>query len=422
MKKIIMLGLVVTAMVSGCKYPDNVQSTSNDIKETFSFAKAENVLQYHKQSDNVFVVKADDKLYLYIKDGKHSIIAPGPKSYNLEKTEYYEQTVKNPDYKFVTVFDNTQQDSLNEAAKLDNSDAANEPSAKAEERPQVHASAPKPSTETPALHENNMAHQAESAAAAQKATDEGEARLKELREKLAKRLKDARFQPPATSKVQQASAQVKSSNQESFDTTRPSPLKVLPGQQFAVFNGTQVLKVDYNADGTKVTPEEKKQKIIDFANKLPMSWTINFPAIGEEKTQLFVFTDYTCPFCRKLHNDIPLLNQHGITVRYLFYPRSYSAGPEQPVAKMQLEQMRRAWCAPDQGEAMSELFETREIEDYKCEEVSEAKGRPNFPGVYQHFLGTLFEIDGTPAYFTNTGMFDQGYTNVSTLENKILNK
>ena len=87
----------------------------------------------------VFVVKADDKLYLYIKDGKHSIIAPGPKSYNLEKTEYYEQTVKNPDYKFVTVFDNTQQDSLNDAAKLDNSDEANEPSAKAEESPQVNA-------------------------------------------------------------------------------------------------------------------------------------------------------------------------------------------------------------------------------------------------------------------------------------------
>lgn len=423
MKKTLMIGFAIAALSSGCKYPDNSQSTSNEIKEKFSFSKATNVLKYHKQSDNVFVVKADDKLYLYIKDGNQSIIAPGPKAYNLDKADYYDHIVKSHNYNFVTVFDNTKQEALSEASAIEDNDAQDEPSAKAEENPQVRVLAPV----TPPLSIPASAHapapQVDAAVAAKNATDEGEARLKELREKLAKRLQDARLQPTGpvgASTTTPAQSTLKIA--ESPDLTRPSPLKAIPGHQFAVFNGTQVLKVGYNADGSKVSAQEKKDKIIDFAKKLPMTWTINFPAVGEEKTQLFVFTDYTCPFCRKLHNDIPMLNQHGITVRYLFYPRSYSAGPEQPVAKMQLEQMRRAWCAPDQGEAMSELFDTRSIDDYKCEDVAEAKERPSFPGVYQHFLGTLFEIEGTPAYFTNTGIFDQGYTNLQTLENKILSK
>ena len=157
-----------------------------------------------------------------------------------------------------------------------------------------------------------------------------------------------------------------------------------------------------------------------MAAKIPMSWTINYPAIGTEKRQLFVFTDYTCPFCKKLHNDIQALNSEGITVRYLFYPRAYSAGAETPAAKLNMEMMRRAWCAPDQGEAITELFDTRNLDDYKCETVPEAKGRINFPGVYHHFLGSVFSVEGTPTYFTNDGLIDVGYQDINNFMSKKL--
>ena len=33
-----------------------------------------------------------------------------------------------------------------------------------------------------------------------------------------------------------------------------------------------------------------------------------------------VFTDITCPYCLKLHNENKALNDKGITVRYLAFP------------------------------------------------------------------------------------------------------
>lgn len=45
------------------------------------------------------------------------------------------------------------------------------------------------------------------------------------------------------------------------------------------------------------------------------------------KTHVHVFTDVDCGYCRRLHQEVPLLNRYGIEVRYLAFPRAGVGSP-----------------------------------------------------------------------------------------------
>ena len=67
---------------------------------------------------------------------------------------------------------------------------------------------------------------------------------------------------------------------------------------------------------------------------LDKSQLINYPATGIEKAIIYVATDVNCPYCRRLHQQLPLLNAKGVTVKTIGYP-IYEESPEQ---------MRAIWC------------------------------------------------------------------------------
>ncbi len=54
---------------------------------------------------------------------------------------------------------------------------------------------------------------------------------------------------------------------------------------------------------------------------------IVYPAKGETKHVLTVFTDVDCPYCRKLHEGMAEMNEFGIEVRYLAFPRAGIGSP-----------------------------------------------------------------------------------------------
>ena len=119
---------------------------------------------------------------------------------------------------------------------------------------------------------------------------------------------------------------------------------------------------------------------------------ITFKAKGEEKHVLSVFTDVTCPFCTKLHKEVPKLNEAGVTVNYLAYPR---AG----VGSGTYKQMVNIWCAEDQQDAMNKAKEGDAPEDKSCDNP-----------VANHFaLGQKVGVSGTPALVTEDGALIPGY-------------
>lgn len=107
-----------------------------------------------------------------------------------------------------------------------------------------------------------------------------------------------------------------------------------------------------------------------------------------------VFTDIDCGYCRKLHEDVPKLNQMGIQVRYLFFPRS---GPNTPSWK----EAENIWCSSDRNDALTRAKRGEAIRDKTCR-GSDAIGR-------QYALGRTLGIQGTPGIFTGDADYIKGY-------------
>lgn len=116
---------------------------------------------------------------------------------------------------------------------------------------------------------------------------------------------------------------------------------------------------------------------------------IIFPAKGTTKGFIYAFTDADCGYCRKLHSEIDEINELGIEVRYLPWPRSEQTFPI----------MQAIWCNPDQQKAMTNAKRGEPVDSPSCEN----------PVQKLHALGADLGINGTPAIFTASGHQIGGY-------------
>jgi len=113
---------------------------------------------------------------------------------------------------------------------------------------------------------------------------------------------------------------------------------------------------------------------------------------NNEKAVVDVFTDIDCPYCRKLHDEVPQLNDYGITVNYYAYPRS---GPDTPSFK----KYASVWCAEDQQSAMDAAKSGKSVEAATCDN----------PVLEQFELGRRIGVTGTPAIVLEDGNVVRGY-------------
>ena len=108
---------------------------------------------------------------------------------------------------------------------------------------------------------------------------------------------------------------------------------------------------------------------------------IIFSPEGEVKGQVTVFTDVDCFYCQKLHREVPAMNEAGIEVRYLAYPR---AG----VGSDAYRKIASAWCAENPRQAITALKNRQQIPENVC---------PGNPVAEQFMLGQKAGVRGTPA-------------------------
>lgn len=118
---------------------------------------------------------------------------------------------------------------------------------------------------------------------------------------------------------------------------------------------------------------------------------IIYPA-KNEKHVVTIFTDITCPYCQKLHQQMKEYNDLGITIRYLAFPR---AGLNNNTAK----QMEAIWSTKDPAFAFNE---------YEKGNAQSQLKTPNI--VKKHYeLGLQFDVRGTPSIVTEKGEVFGGY-------------
>ncbi|MBD2812225.1 bifunctional protein-disulfide isomerase/oxidoreductase DsbC [Xenorhabdus sp. Vera] len=113
----------------------------------------------------------------------------------------------------------------------------------------------------------------------------------------------------------------------------------------------------------------------------------------KEKHVVTVFTDITCGYCRKLHENMQEYNDMGITVRYLAYPRH---GLQHQSAK----DMQSIWCSATPNKSLNAVFKGEKVSPIKECKIDIAK---------QYQLGLQFGVQGTPAIVLNDGSVIGGY-------------
>lgn len=184
------------------------------------------------------------------------------------------------------------------------------------------------------------------------------------------------------------------------DTLKPTPV---PGVYEASF-GMELIYVSKDGryffsgdmiDGstrTNLSENTRSSARMTKFKELDAEKSISFKAKGDEKHVLSVFTDIDCPFCVKLHKEVPKLNELGVTVNYYGYPRAgLGSGSHKKLVSV--------WCSDDQQQAMTDSKNGKALDPKECENP-----------VADHFkIGRELGVTGTPALITDTGTLIPGY-------------
>lgn len=197
-----------------------------------------------------------------------------------------------------------------------------------------------------------------------------------------------------------------------FDDTEvtsvtPSPIpgvyEVMLGPSLIYMSkdGRYVLRGDMLDLDQRVNVSDQKRALArkQSFESLDAGQFVEFPAAGGKvRKTLYVYTDIDCAYCRKMHREVPQLNEAGISVRYLAFPRSGLKGES-------FKKAAAVWCSADRRKAMTEAKAGKNISAKTCKN----------PVASQFNLGQAMGVSGTPAVYTDAGEQIGGYVPAAEL-------
>jgi len=187
----------------------------------------------------------------------------------------------------------------------------------------------------------------------------------------------------------------------SITNVRPSPATELymvslgGSSGYVTADGRYIVMGDMYEVATRKNVSEEQRKVLraEIFSKVDWNDAIVFSPEQPRHT-VIVFTDVDCTYCRKLHTEIAKLNELGIAVRYLAYPRS---GP----GTESWSKMEAVWCSTDRRDALTRAK--------RGESIEKTAGcvAPQIAAEYS--LGEQLSVHGTPMIMLEDGSVVGGY-------------
>ena len=142
-----------------------------------------------------------------------------------------------------------------------------------------------------------------------------------------------------------------------------------------------------------ITKSRRAQARVDAFADMGVENMIEFaPKNGKAIRTLYVYTDIDCGYCRKMHLEVRQLNDAGISVRYLAYPRS-------GIGSESYDKAVSVWCSGNRQNALTASKSGKTIKPLTCENP-----------VTEHYrLGEAMGLRGTPAVYLDDGDQIGGY-------------
>jgi len=141
-------------------------------------------------------------------------------------------------------------------------------------------------------------------------------------------------------------------------------------------------------------PTQYHAKIIrETLEALDEERMIVFAPQDEVKHTITIFTDVSCPYSVELHREIDLLNDAGVKIRYLGYPRM---GED----SLGYQKMRPVWCSDNPKQAFDQAINNQRIRLKRCDSALES----------HILLGNSLGLMGTPTLLFEDGSVSTGYS------------
>ncbi len=205
-----------------------------------------------------------------------------------------------------------------------------------------------------------------------------------------------------------ATEQLKQALAKTMPSVKPNKISATPIEGlFEVIVGSQVvyMSVDarYMIEGdlfdlvTKQNVSEEAKSVIRAA-AIDELGAANMLVYRPEnvKDVITVVTDIDCPYCRRLHSEIPDYLKNDVEVRYIFMPLKGASDMKKTVS---------VWCSDDQQLALDIAKSGGEVEEKTCKNP-----------IGDHLkLARELGVRGTPAIIMEDGQMLPGYVPVDKL-------
>lgn len=159
-----------------------------------------------------------------------------------------------------------------------------------------------------------------------------------------------------------------------------------------------------------IQKEKKENKYSELLNEYPEDMTILYPSTVKKTDTIYVFSDFTCPYCRRMHNEMESINRMGIEVKYLPYPRN---GTRDQPAILGLQKIA---CSDTPYIEFNKAFEDpkRYVQGITMLDSSCLKGKQSIHNSLT--LGDKVGVRGTPFILNSDGVYLGGWKGINTFK------
>lgn len=212
---------------------------------------------------------------------------------------------------------------------------------------------------------------------------------------------------------------------KSYSSALIEPLHQIEGM-YKVTNGKEIMYITENGkyiiptiakvEGKTFTDIKKKDKEIRYKkllSEIKDNEVVTYAAIGEKRETVYIFSDYTCPYCRKLHENLLEITSMGVEVKYIPYPRN---GFDDKPALLGLQKIM---CSANPRDEYELAFSNvrNYVKGLTSQDINCFNGKQSLHKAL--LLGNEMDIYGTPMVFTKDGEFVGTWGGLNTFRYKL---
>ncbi len=186
--------------------------------------------------------------------------------------------------------------------------------------------------------------------------------------------------------------------------------KVYTDKEVSKFISGDLIIVENNnlKNITKQENRLRNKKIIDEIDLKYHQSLTHYPNTNDKKiASIYVFSDFTCPYCKKMHQNLKEFNSLGIEVYYIPFPRNTMEDVRA------VKGLQKIMCAKDKRSAFDEAFSDPKA--YAFQSVKENIACPEAIDILSlHNYADSLGVQGTPTAFTSNGSKISGFNSAES--------